>query len=116
MEKEKRQMAIPHANPGDVIDVRPLGSELASTKTHTLVKTDKFEVVRLVVGAGKEIAEHKAPGEITVQCLEGKIAFTALGKTEELAAGQMLYLNAGEPHSVRCIEDASFLLTILLKS
>jgi quercetin dioxygenase-like cupin family protein len=50
-----------------------------------------------------------------VQCLEGKIAFTALGKTEELAAGQMLYLTAGEPHSVKCIEDASFLLTILLK-
>jgi quercetin dioxygenase-like cupin family protein len=101
-------MAIPHANPGDVIDVRPLGSEILSTKTHTLVKTDQFEVVRLVMSAGKEIAEHKAPGEITVQCLEGKIAFTALGKTEELAAGQMLYLTAGEPHSVRCIEDASF--------
>lgn len=109
-------MAIPHASPGDVIDVRPLGSELSSNKTHTLVKTDNFEVVRLVMDAGKEIAEHKAPGEITVQCLEGKIAFTAVGKTEELAAGQLLYLNAGEPHSVRCIEDASFLLTILLKS
>jgi quercetin dioxygenase-like cupin family protein len=68
------------------------------------------------MAAGKEIDEHKAPGEITVQCLEGKIAFTALGKTEELAAGQMLYLTAGKPHSVRCIEDASFLLTILLKS
>lgn len=108
-------MAIPHAKPGDVIDVRPLGSELSSSKTHTLVKTDKFEVVRLVMTAGKEIDEHQAPGEITVQCLEGKIAFYALGKTEELAAGQMLYLTAGEPHSVRCIEDASFLLTILLK-
>jgi quercetin dioxygenase-like cupin family protein len=113
--KGDRLMAIPHANPGDVIDVRPLGPALAGTKTHTLVKADKFEVVRLVMVAGKELAEHKAPGEITVQCLEGKIAFTTLGKTEELAAGQMLYLNAGEPHSVRCIEDASFLLTILLK-
>lgn len=108
-------MAIPHANPGDVIDVRPLGTALATTKTHTLLKTEHVEVVRLVMTAGKQIAEHKAPGEITVQCLEGKIAFTALGKTEELSAGQMLYLTAGEPHSVRCIEDASFLLTILLK-
>jgi len=109
-------MAIPHANPGDVIDVRPLGAELSSTKTHALVKTDKLEVIRLVMAAGKEIAEHKAPGEISVQCLEGKIAFTTMGKTVELAAGQMLYLNAGEPHSVKCIQDASFLLTILLES
>lgn len=108
-------MAIPHANPGDVIDVRPLGASLETARTNTLLKTQAVEVVRLVMAAGKEIAEHKATGEITVQCLEGKIAFTALGKTEELAAGQMLYLAAGEPHSVRCIEDASVLVTILLK-
>jgi quercetin dioxygenase-like cupin family protein len=71
-------------------------------------------MVRIAMTAGKEIAEHEAPGEIIVQCLEGKIAFTAKGSTTELKAGQLLYLNAKEPHSVRCIEDASFLLTILL--
>jgi len=108
-------MAIAHAAPGDVIDVRPLEQALVSTKTNTLLKTGKIEVVRLVMTAGKEIAEHKAPGEITVQCLEGRIAFTALGQTHELAAGQLLYLNAGEPHSVKCIEDTSFLLTIVLQ-
>ena len=108
-------MAIPHANPGDLIDVRPLGSALPGTKTHTLIKTDKFEVIRLVMAAGKEIAEHKAPGEITIQCLEGKIALTTMGKTDELAAGHLLYLNAREPHSVKCIEDASFLLTIMMR-
>jgi quercetin dioxygenase-like cupin family protein len=27
----------------------------------------------------------------------------------------MLYIGAGEPHSVKCIEDASYLLTILLQ-
>lgn len=108
-------MAIPHAQPGEVVDVRPLGSALADTKTQTLFKTESIEVVRMVMPAGKEISEHEAPGEIIVQCLEGKIAFTALGKTEQLEAGQLLYLAAGEPHSVKCIEDASFLLTILLK-
>ena len=108
-------MAIPHANPGEVIDVGPLGAALMTTQTKTLIKTDNLEVVRLVMATGKEIAEHKAPGEITVHCLEGKIAFTALGKTQELTPGQMLYLPPGEPHSVQCIENASFLLTIVLK-
>ena len=107
-------MAIPHAAPGDVVDVRPFGPALTTAKTHTLLKTGRIEVVRLVMAAGKEITEHKAPGEITVQCLEGKIVFTALGKTHELTAGQLLYLGAAVPHSVKCIEDASFLLTILL--
>ena len=107
-------MAIQHAQPGEVVDVRPLASALADSKTYTLFKTEKVEAVRIVMRAGKEIPEHEAPGEIIVQCLEGKIAFTALGKTKELASGQLLYLAAEEPHSVKCIEDASFLLTILL--
>lgn len=107
-------MAIPHAQPGEVIDVLPLGSALATAKTSTLLKTERVEIIRLVMVAGKVLSEHKARGEITVHCLEGKLAFTALGQTHELTAGQLLYLPSGEPHSVQCLEDASFLLTILL--
>lgn len=107
-------MAIPHVQPGDVVDVHPLGPDLASEKTRTLFKTENIEVTRLVMQAGKEISTHKAPGEIIVQCLEGRIAFTALGTTRELISGQLLYLPPGEPHSVQCVEDASFLLTIIL--
>lgn len=107
-------MAIHHAAPGEVVDVRPLGSRLADAKTTTLLKTEHLEVVRVVMASGKEISTHEAPGEIVVQCLEGKIVFSALGKDRELEAGMLLYLPAEEPHAVRCIEDASFLLTILL--
>ena len=108
-------MALPHAQSGEIIDVRPLGSALATTKTTTLIKTGSVELVRIVMTADKEISEHEAPGEIIVQCIEGKIAFTARGKTQELEAGQLLYLNAEVPHSVKCLKDASFLLTILLR-
>jgi quercetin dioxygenase-like cupin family protein len=107
-------MAIPHAKPGEVMDVRPLGSALTSAQTHTLVRAEQVEVIRLVVSAGKQIEEHKAKGEIVVQCLEGKVAFTAFGKTQSLEAGKLLYLPTGELHSVKGIEDASLLLTILL--
>ena len=107
-------VAIPHAQPGDVIDVRPLGVELTTARTRTLLKSERIEVIRLVMATGKVLAEHKAPGEIIVQCLEGKIAFTAREQTHELTSGQMLYLEANEPHSVQCLEDASFLVTIAL--
>jgi quercetin dioxygenase-like cupin family protein len=109
-------MAIPHAKPGEVVDVRPLGSALATTETRTLVKTKAIDVIRMVIPAGKEIPTHKAKGEIVVQCLEGKIAFTACGKTHDLETGQLLYLPTGELHSLRGIEDSSLLLTILLPS
>jgi quercetin dioxygenase-like cupin family protein len=107
-------MAIPHATPGQVIDVRPLGPALSNTVTTTLIKTARLEVLRLVVPAGKDIPSHKVAGEITVQCLEGRVAFTALGQTRELHAGQMCYLSGGEEHLVKGLDDASVLVTILL--
>ena len=107
-------MAIPHAKPGEIVDVRPLGSALASAQTKTLVRAAQLEVIRLAVPAGKTIDEHKAKGEIIVQCLEGRVAFTAFGKAQTLEAGKLLYLPTGEPHTVKGVEDASLLLTILL--
>lgn len=108
-------MSIPHAKSNEVVPLL-LGDDLNNSRTATLVKTADLELIRLVLPAGKEIPSHKAPGEITVQCLEGRVAFTADGETQELTAGQLLYLAAGEPHAVKGIEDSSLLVTLLLKS
>ena len=107
-------MAIPHAKAGEVIDIRPLGSALAQARTTTLVKTKTLEIIRLVIPSGKQIPGHQAHGEITVQCLEGRVAFTLGNTRRDLEAGQLLYLFSEEPHSLAGIEDASILLTILL--
>jgi hypothetical protein len=62
---------------------------LASSQTATLLRAEQVEVRRLVVKAGKEIAEHKAKGEIVVYCLEGKVAQGCLPLIR-LAGGEML--------------------------
>ena len=107
-------MSISHAKPGELVDVRPLGASLATTTTKTLLKAEDVEVIRLVLPAGKEIPEHQAKGETIVQCLEGQVEFTTLAATQTVRAGQLLYLPRNEPHSVRSLESASLLLTILL--
>jgi quercetin dioxygenase-like cupin family protein len=107
-------MAIPHAEPGEPINVRPLGAALVNSRTETVVKTASLEVIRLVVPAEKTIPAHRVAGEVTVQCLEGRVAFTAGTTTRQLEAGQLLLLRGGEPHSICGIEDASLLVTILL--
>ena len=106
-------MAIHHLDSGETTTLA-LGSALASSETTVLVKTPNLEVIRLVVPAGKKIPPHQAPGEITVQCLEGRVAFDAHDKRQELTAGTFLHLPAGEPHAREGIEDASGLVTILL--
>ncbi len=105
-------MAIPHAQPGDLIDMRPLANKFAESITKTLIMTPHVEVIRMVLPAGKVIEEHKAPGEIIVQCLEGDITFTTMGEPKTLRAGDMLFLEAGEPYALEASEDSSFLLTI----
>lgn len=106
-------MSIPHAKSGEIIQLR-LGAALSSSKTTSLAKTAELELIRMILPAGKQIAPHKAPGAITVQCLEGCIDFTTELQTRELAAGQMLYLAKGKVHSLKGIVDSSVLVTILL--
>jgi quercetin dioxygenase-like cupin family protein len=107
-------MAIPHATFGQIVDIRPLREKLKHSVTTTLVKTDKLEVIRLIVQAGKEIPHHQVTGEITVQCLEGLVNFSTQGQTKTLQAGQLLYLAGSELHALKGVEDSSVLVTILL--
>ncbi len=102
------------AKPGKTVNVRPLGTALAATKTKTLAMTDDMEIIRLIVPAGKVIPEHQGKGTVIVHCLEGQVALTAFGQTQNLQAGELLYLPAGEGHSIKGLRDASLLLTILL--
>lgn len=107
-------MAVAHAAPAETIDIHPLGAKLATLRTIVLVKTSTLEVVRMVVRAGERHSKHHVPGEITVQCLEGRIIFGVEDVPHELKAGQMLYLAGGQSHFVQGVENSSVLLTILL--
>ncbi len=104
--------AEPPAKPGEVVGVRPLGTAVGSAKTKTLARGEGLQVIRRIIPAGKEVPEHKANGPLVVQCLEGQVVFTACGKAQNLRAGDLLCLNAGEHHSIKGVQDASLLLTI----
>lgn len=107
-------MAIHHALSGELINIRPLGGAMATTRTATLYKTQRLEVFRMVLLAGKEMAEHKVVGEMTVQCLEGRVEFSIGTTREVMHAGDLKCLSGGIPHSLRAIEDSSVLVTLLL--
>ena len=108
-------MAIPHSAPGDLIDVRPLGTALSSTRTHALFKSDDLELIRIVLAAGQELPLHTVEGEITLQCIEGSAAVSYNEGVRRLEAGQLMLLSGGDMHGVRGAQDTSLLLTIALK-
>lgn len=97
-------------NPGEITTL-PLGSAFKESPTTKLLKTPHFELIRLVLPMNKEIAPHKTRGEITVQCLEGVVEFTCYGKSHELRPGTLMYLEAGQLHALKALEDSSLLVT-----
>lgn len=105
---------VPQPKLSDVIQVLAAGAPEPGASPSTLVKTETIEVRRLTLPKGRAIPAHHARGEITVHCLEGRIAFTASGTTREVGAGQLIVLAAGEPHSLVGLEDSSVLVTKVL--
>jgi quercetin dioxygenase-like cupin family protein len=91
----------------------PLGTTVGGVKSAMLMKSDGLELIRLVIPAGKEIPPHRAPGEITVQCIEGLIAFEHDGHALELRPGDLLHLGPQETHSLKGVADSSVLVTRL---
>lgn len=107
-------MALPHARPLDIIDVRPFGPGLRDAVTTSLLKTPGLQLMRLVLRAGDALPEHRVPGAITIQCLEGEAVVTTPARNCPLHAGELVMLGGGEPHAVQAVTDASLLVTVVL--
>ena len=108
-------MAIPHASPCEVIDVRSLVGPPSTAKTVAIFKSQDLELIRLVLRAGQSLPPHKVPGEITVHCIEGRIEVSSGSCLSTLNAGQLLFLTGGTEHAVLALEDSNALVTIALK-
>ena len=107
-------MAIHHASSGELIDIRPLGDALKTATTKALYKTQHLEVFRVVLLAGKAMPEHQVAGEFTVQCLEGRVEFSAAGVSELMREGDLKCLVGGVPYALRAVDDCSVLVTLLI--
>ena len=108
-------MALPHAHLFDVVNVRPVGDAPADDAVSTsLLKTDRIQLLHLVLRAHAGQPAHRVAQECVVHCLQGHIEVVTPGGTRHLAAGNLLVLPAGEEHSLQARSDAAVLVTLLL--
>jgi quercetin dioxygenase-like cupin family protein len=108
-------MALHHAASGDIIELKPLGETLSDAVSTALFKTEELEVIRMVLHTGRDVPEHSVPGEMTIQCLEGRVELTLREGTKTMQAGQLACLKGNEPYSFHAMETSALLLTIRLK-
>ena len=107
-------MAIPHATPGQAIDILPAADAADGARTVALFKSRDLEVMRLVLPAGKSLPPHKVAREITIQCVSGALAVNTVAGRHELKAGQLLFLDREAMHDVQALEDVTALVTVVL--
>lgn len=105
-----------HVEPAEVINLHTLNEDMPPDSTFALVKSSDMEVIRMVLPDGREVPEHSVKGEISVQCLKGKVHFDTENKTQVLNEGDWLYLNRNHPHTIHSKADSVLLVTILFTS
>jgi quercetin dioxygenase-like cupin family protein len=107
-------MALPHAQLLDVVSVRPLGEALRGTPSTSLLKTDRLQLLHMVLRDHQDVPLHHVDDECTLHCLEGSIEVDMPGGTRRLNAGDIVVLPAHQPHALRARSDAALLVTLLL--
>lgn len=107
-------MALPHAKLLDVINVAPLGEQLDGQVSTSLIKTDRIQLLHLVLAPHQDMAQHHVDDECTIHCLEGEVEIVMGLGVRQLRPGNVVVLPAKERHSVRARSRAAILVTLLL--
>jgi quercetin dioxygenase-like cupin family protein len=109
-------MALPHAQLMDIVNVAPLGDALADAVSTSLIKTDRLQLLHMVLRAHQDQPQHHVSEECTIHCLEGDVEVVTPGGSRRLRAGQLVVLPAGEKHSLRARADCAVLVTLILQN
>ena len=81
-------------------------------RAETLIKTDNLRVILVTMKQDAELAEHDAPGPITIHALKGRFSVNVDDRDTDLPEGSLVSIEAKRRHAVRAVQDGAFLLTI----
>jgi quercetin dioxygenase-like cupin family protein len=80
--------------------------------SRTLLRTPTSRVVLFGFAQGQELTEHTSTQEALVQISSGECEFVLAGKVHELKPGDLVFMPAHLPHSVKATQPFSMLLTL----
>jgi quercetin dioxygenase-like cupin family protein len=75
-------------------------------------KTAKNNLTLFCMSAGTDISEHTSTKEGFVYVIEGKGTFVLHGKEITMVPGAIIFMGANAPHSLKAVENTSFLLSL----
>lgn len=106
-------MSYGNAQSGEPINLQTLREELQRDASYALIKTNKMEIIGMVLPQRKSVEQHSMENEISVLCLKGDFLFNIDGKAYELGNDDWLYLEKGKYFSYSVKADTILLITIV---
>lgn len=87
-------------------------NQLANKKKHVqkVVKFENTNIVNMQLAAGEEIPAHDADADVLIVVISGRVEFTAEGESVEVSPDRLLRMTPKEKHSLKALEDSSFLV------
>ena len=86
--------------------------DYSGRRAKILIKEDDLRVTLVTMRAEAELDEHSAPASVNIHVLTGTFDVSYEGGPATLDVGDMLALRKDALHSVRCVDDGAFLLTL----
>ena len=90
-----------------------LGYQDGAVVSRTIIKKETGTVTLFAFDRGEGLSEHTAPFDALVQVTDGEARITISGREHKVAAGEMLIMPAGEPHSLKAITPFKMLLVMI---
>ena len=78
-----------------------------------IIKKQTGTVTVFSFDKGEGLSEHTAPFDCLVQILDGEAEVTISGQPNRLAAGEMIIMPAGQPHSLRALARFKMALVMI---
>jgi len=83
-----------------------------SVVSRTIVDRKTGTVTLFAFAQGEGLSEHTAPFDALVHILEGEAAITVSGQPQQVRAGEMIIMPAGQPHALKAV--AAFKMALVM--
>jgi quercetin dioxygenase-like cupin family protein len=81
--------------------------------SRAIVKKKTGTVTLFAFDKGEGLSEHTAPYDALVHVVDGRAKITLSGEEHDVAAGEILWMPANEPHALQAIERFKMVLTMV---
>lgn len=101
------------------VEAKLRAEPLPASRNHrqeTLYRHGAATVALFLFERGAQMPQHVAEGVVTVHVLEGCLKMVVEGKSQTIAAGQLLVMAPGVRHDVFAQEPTRMLLTVCLEA